>query len=77
MQSTRGSSADGDFFDTFRAGQLKVSEVIAYYAALVYRQTGSYESAAERLGLDRRTVKAKVQEYLASRGPNSGPSPVR
>jgi DNA-directed RNA polymerase specialized sigma24 family protein len=38
--------------------------VLSYYAALVYRQTGSYEEAARRLKLDRRTVKSKVQEYL-------------
>jgi transcriptional regulator with PAS, ATPase and Fis domain len=52
------------FFDDFRAGRLPFSEVLSCYAALVYRQTGSYEEAARRLKLDRRTVKAKVQEYL-------------
>lgn len=76
MRNTRANSDDGDFFDAFRAGQLKVSELIAYYAALVYRHTGSYETAAQRLGLDRRTVKAKVQEYLASRGPKPRSSVV-
>ena len=30
------------------------------YCALVYAQTGSYQETARRLGLDRRTVKAKV-----------------
>lgn len=69
QQPTHKQKADG-FFDEFRAGRLKISEVIAYYAALVYRQTGSYESAAERLALDRRTVKAKVQEYLATQSSN-------
>ncbi len=65
-QAAEAEAGDG-FFDGFRKGQLKASEVIAYYAALVYHQTGSYESAAQRLGLDRRTVKAKVQECLAAR----------
>ncbi len=50
------------FFENFRAGRLNSSEVLSYYAALVYRQSGSYEEAARRLKLDRRTVKAKVQE---------------
>ncbi len=54
------------FFEDFRAGRLKAADVTAYYSALVYRQAGSYETAAQRLGLDRRTVKAKVQEYLGS-----------
>jgi DNA-binding NtrC family response regulator len=62
-----GAAAQDGFFEDFRAGRLKISEVIAYYAALVYRQTGSYETAARRLVLDRRTVKAKVQEYLETR----------
>ena len=39
-------------------------DVLAHYAALVYRQTGSYEEAARRLGVDRRTVKAHVETYL-------------
>ncbi|MGA8028683.1 MAG: sigma 54-interacting transcriptional regulator [Bryobacteraceae bacterium] len=52
------------FFEDFRAGRLKMNEVVSHYVAQVYRQTGSYEEAARRLALDRRTVKAKVQEYL-------------
>jgi hypothetical protein len=31
----------------------------------VYRVTGSYEEAAHRMALDRRTVKAKVKKYLS------------
>ncbi len=54
------------FFEKFRTGRLKMSEVAAHYVAQVYRQTGSYEEAARTLELDRRTVKAKVQEYLAN-----------
>jgi transcriptional regulator with AAA-type ATPase domain len=64
VQQEPESSSDV-FFDEFRAGRLTFSEVLSYYAALVYRQSGSYEEAARRLKLDRRTVKAKVQEYLA------------
>jgi DNA-binding NtrC family response regulator len=60
------ASAEGDdrFLEDVRAGQLTASELVAYYAALVYRKTGSYEESARRLQLDRRTVKAKVNEYL-------------
>lgn len=51
------------FFADFREGRLTASQVLAHYAALIYRQTGSYEETARRLQLDRRTVKAKVTEY--------------
>ncbi|MBW3595692.1 MAG: sigma 54-interacting transcriptional regulator [Planctomycetes bacterium] len=46
------------------AGALTADELLARYCTLVYVQTGSYEQAARRLGLDRRTVKAKVDEGL-------------
>lgn len=46
------------------AGSLTMDELAGYYAALVYRQTSSYEETARRLGVDRRTVKAKVESFL-------------
>jgi transcriptional regulator with AAA-type ATPase domain len=57
-------SAEDEFFARFRSGDLSVDELLARYAARVYRLTGSYEEAARRMGLDRRTVKAKVELYL-------------
>ena len=33
---------------------------LSRYCTLVYARTGSYEASARRLGLDRRTVKAKI-----------------
>lgn len=56
-------SEDG-FSADFHAGRLKADEVLAYYAALVYRQSGSYEEAARQMGVDRRTVKTRVEAYL-------------
>ena len=60
-----GSSEDA-FSIRFRAGELTADELLSRYAAQVYRLTGSYEEAARRMGLDRRTVKAKVEMYLRS-----------
>ena len=60
------SPADTPFFQSFRRCELSADEVITHYAALVYRQTGTWEEAAKRLGLDRRTVKTKVEAFLAS-----------
>jgi hypothetical protein len=50
--------------ERFRRGDLTADELVARYAAQVYRLTGSYEEAARRMGVDRRTVKAKVESYL-------------
>lgn len=72
MEKEGEESKDG-FFEGFRAGRFTASQVLSHYAALVYRQTGSYEETARRLALDRRTVRAKVQEFLAA---NTHPSRV-
>jgi DNA-binding NtrC family response regulator len=48
------------------AGDLSAEEVLRRYCTLVYAKTGSYEEAGRRLGLDRRTVKSRVDlELLA------------
>jgi hypothetical protein len=39
----------------FRGGRLTAEQLLSRYCALVYRQTGSYEETARRLGIDRRT----------------------
>jgi transcriptional regulator with GAF, ATPase, and Fis domain len=49
------------------SGALTADELLGRYCTIVYLQTGSYEQAARRLALDRRTVKAKVDEDLLSR----------
>jgi Sigma-54 interaction domain len=46
----------------FEAGVYTADELLVRYCNIVYGQTGSYEETARRLGIDRRTVKAKVQE---------------
>jgi DNA-binding NtrC family response regulator len=61
-QSAPGN--EEEFFERYRAGALSADELLAHYAARVYRLTGSYEEAARRMGLDRRTVKAKVELFL-------------
>jgi transcriptional regulator with AAA-type ATPase domain len=63
-QADSEGGADDAFLSRFRAGQLRADELLARYAARVYRLTGSYEEAARRMGLDRRTVKANVERFL-------------
>jgi len=58
------TAGEDDFFARYRAAELSADQLLAHYAARVYRLTGSYEEAARRMGIDRRTVKAKVELYL-------------
>jgi hypothetical protein len=44
------------------AGRFTADELVSHYAAMVYHRTGSYEETARILGIDRRTVKAKVEQ---------------
>lgn len=50
-----------------RAGRLTADELLGRYVTVVYSRTASYEETARRLGLDRRTVKAKVDKGLLGR----------
>ena len=50
-----------DLAQQIEAGALSADELLQRYCAIVYRMSGSYEAAARRLALDRRTVKARVQ----------------
>jgi transcriptional regulator with AAA-type ATPase domain len=62
----RASAKDDEWVRKFRAGEFTADELLARYAAEVYRLTGSYEEAARRMRIDRRTVKAKVEAFLAA-----------
>jgi transcriptional regulator with AAA-type ATPase domain len=56
-----------DFAAQARAGSLSADELLGGYVTIVYSRTGNYEETARRLGLDRRTVKAKVDAALLGR----------
>ena len=56
-----------DLAATFLEGKLTADELLSRYCTLVYSQTGSYEQAAKKLQLDRRTVKSKVDLALLAR----------
>ena len=59
--------ASGDLGSQLERGELSADELLRRYCTIVYAQTGSYEEAARRLGIDRRTVKAKVDLELLER----------
>ncbi|MCP3960631.1 MAG: sigma-54-dependent Fis family transcriptional regulator [bacterium] len=49
------------------AGRLSADELLSRYATLVYHRAGSLQEAGRRLGLDRRTVKARLDRDLLCR----------
>jgi ActR/RegA family two-component response regulator len=63
-QPTRGcnplSKPREVFLDAVRARGLTIDELVIQYCTLVYAETGSYQETARRLGMDRRTVKDRV-----------------
>ena len=48
-------------------GALGADVLLSRYATLVYHQAGSYEETARRIGLDRRTVRARIDREFLSR----------
>ena len=42
---------------------LKLNELIEWYCTTVYAETGSYEHAARKLGVDSRTLKSKINQH--------------
>jgi len=56
------TTAEDDLGQRVLEGSLTADELLTRYVQRVYGQAGSYQEAARRLGLDRRTVKARVTE---------------
>jgi DNA-binding NtrC family response regulator len=59
-----GRSAPRRLTEDVLAGALTAEELLRRYCTLVYAQTGSYLETGRRLGLDRRTVREKVDPAL-------------
>jgi hypothetical protein len=53
-----------------RDADLTADELLESYCAQVYERTGSYLETARRLGIDRRTVKSKIESFRR-RGPRA------
>ncbi len=60
------SGAAGELLAAVARGAISADALLSRYATLVYHQAGSYEETARRIGVDRRTVRARIdREFLA------------
>lgn len=50
--------------ESIEQASLTADDLLRRYCTIVYAKLGSYEQTAKRLGLDRRTVKSKIDEAL-------------
>jgi transcriptional regulator with GAF, ATPase, and Fis domain len=62
-QASSGSF-DESLVREISAGSITVDELLRRYCTLAYLRAGSYEEAARRLQIDRRTIKARVDPEL-------------
>jgi hypothetical protein len=65
--SAAGTSASDELAREFLAAELTADDLVGRYCTLAYARTGNYVETGRRLGLDRRTVKAKVDPALLAR----------
>jgi transcriptional regulator with AAA-type ATPase domain len=62
--AANGGDAVGETLDEIRHVKLTAEEVLRRYITLAYAAEGSYDGAAKRIALDRRTVKSKIDRDL-------------
>jgi transcriptional regulator with AAA-type ATPase domain len=71
----RSRDEGSELVESMRRGASTAEQILQLYCTLVYGQTRSYQEAARRLGLDRRTVKAKVDAQAMRNGGKDEESP--
>jgi len=65
--SSKADDAADELLECVRAGSVSAEELLRQYCTRVYAQTGSYEETARRIGIDRRTVKSRVDRAVLGR----------
>ena len=66
-QRVPSASFDERLAQEISAGSISIDELLRRYCTIAYLRAGSYEEAARRLQVDRRTIKARVDWELLKR----------
>ena len=61
-QPTQPTRTAGELHDFLQGAELTADELIAKYCTAKYEELGSYQAVGQLLGLDRRTVKARIEQ---------------
>ncbi|HTB63142.1 MAG TPA: sigma 54-interacting transcriptional regulator, partial [Opitutales bacterium] len=64
QNGTNGHHSAETLLAALEGGQLTADELLSRYISRVHHMAGSYEEAARRLGLDRRTVKKYLRQAM-------------
>ena len=66
---SRAAASDpaAEIAQDLRTARLSAEELLSRYCTIAYHQLGTYQAVASRLGLDRRTVKTKIDPGLLGR----------
>lgn len=65
--AARSPTPEDDLSARFGTGTLTADQLLDDYCALLYRKLGSYVDVATRTGLDRRTVRRRIESGRVSR----------
>lgn len=65
--TSESAGSTDEFIRSMLAGEMTLEEVSIHYASLVYAQWGRYDLASQKLGIDWRTLKDKVEPNLVIR----------
>ena len=65
--TSESAGSTDEFIRSMLAGEMTLEEVSIHYASLVYAQWGRYDLASQKLGIDWRTLKDKVDPNLVIR----------
>jgi DNA-binding NtrC family response regulator len=73
LAAVAGRGSSDDLSRRLGESRLRADELVTLYCAVVHQRTGSFSETGRLLGLDRRTVAARVAAAQRGGRPRAGP----